>query len=267
MRTPSLTFKAGGTLKEANFYIERSADDELPAALLPGRVLLRARSAPDGKSSLRYRVSRLLSDQHDVRCATVDLTGLGTGTAQAEDWYFGIVDDIARQLGDESLRIAAEDFWVTNARLPVVQRFTRFLREVLLLQTTGRLVVFVDEIDAVRALPSAVTTSLRRYARSIMPVPDDPVRAPEHLPSWCRAAGGFDSQRTDYPVQHRHPHQGLADFGDHSSRRWKVVCLRPARTLRGCSMQSSTGLAAIHIWCRASALRWCLLPTVPSKFF
>ena len=29
-----------------------------------------------------------------------------------------------------------------------MQRFTRFLREVLLLQTTGRLVVFVDEIDA-----------------------------------------------------------------------------------------------------------------------
>ena len=36
MSTSSLTFKAGGTLEESNFYLERTADEELPKALLRG---------------------------------------------------------------------------------------------------------------------------------------------------------------------------------------------------------------------------------------
>ena len=174
MRTPSLTFKAGGTLKEANFYIERPADDELPSALLRGEFCYVLAPRQMGKSSLRYRVSRRLHDQHGVSCATVDLTGLGTGTTTAEDWYFGVVDDIARQLGDESLRAATEEFWTANVRHPIVQRFTRFLREILLTQTQGPLVVFVDEIDAVRALPFGSDDFFAAIRAVYNARPDDP---------------------------------------------------------------------------------------------
>lgn len=152
MSTSSLTFKAGGTLEESNFYLERTADEELPKALLRGEFCYVLAPRQMGKSSLRYRVARRLSTEHAVLCATIDLTGIGTSTSQADEWYFGIVDELARQLGDESLRTATEDFWVEQAKLPIVQRFTRFLREVLLAQTTGPIVLFVDEIDAVRAL-------------------------------------------------------------------------------------------------------------------
>ena len=174
MRTPSLTFKAGGTLKEAHFYIERTADDELPAALLRGEFCYVLAPRQMGKSSLRYRVSRRLHDQHGVSCATVDLTGLGTGTTTAEDWYFGVVDDIARQLGDESLRADTEEFWTANVKHPIVQRFTRFLREILLTQTQGPLVVFVDEIDAVRALPFGSDDFFAAIRAVYNARPDDP---------------------------------------------------------------------------------------------
>ena len=153
MSTESLTFKAGGTLEESNFYLERSADEELPKALLRGEFCYVLAPRQMGKSSLRYRVARHLSDGLGVHCATIDLTRFGTSTSQADEWYFGIVDELARHLGDESLRTTTEDFWVEQSKLPIVQRFTRFLREVLLAHTTGQIVVFVDEIDAVRALP------------------------------------------------------------------------------------------------------------------
>ncbi|HNN97005.1 MAG TPA: AAA-like domain-containing protein, partial [Pseudomonadota bacterium] len=148
-----LRFKAGGTLTEAHFYVERDADQALPAALLRGEFCYVLAPRQMGKSSLRYRVARRLAEGHDVRCATVDLTGLGGTTTTAADWYFGIVDEIARQLGDEALRSATEDFWVTHDKLPIVQRFSRFVRELLLVHIRGRIVLFVDEIDAVRALP------------------------------------------------------------------------------------------------------------------
>lgn len=153
MSTESLTFKAGGTLEESNFYLERSADEELPQALLRGEFCYVLAPRQMGKSSLRYRVARRLSAEQGVHCATLDLTRIGTSTSQADQWYFGIADELARHLGDETLRTATEDFWVAQTKLPIVQRFTRFLREVLLAHTTGQFVVFVDEIDAVRALP------------------------------------------------------------------------------------------------------------------
>ncbi|HPH29678.1 MAG TPA: AAA-like domain-containing protein, partial [Pseudomonadota bacterium] len=153
MSNESLTFQAGGTLEESNFYLERSADEELPQALMRGEFCYVLAPRQMGKSSLRYRVARRLSAEQGVHCATIDLTGIGTSTSQADEWYFGIVDELARHLGDESLRTTTEDFWVEQSKLPIVQRFTRFIRDVLLAHTTGQIVVFVDEIDAVRALP------------------------------------------------------------------------------------------------------------------
>lgn len=122
MSTLSLTFKAGGTLEESNFYLERAADEGLPQALLRGEFCYVLAPRQMGKSSLRYRVARRLSQEQSVHCATIDLTGIGTSTSSADDWYFGIVEVLAQQLGDGS--VSAEDFWAKEAKLPIVQRFT-----------------------------------------------------------------------------------------------------------------------------------------------
>ena len=124
MSTESLTFKAGGTLEESNFYLERSADEELPNALLRGEFCYVLAPRQMGKSSLRYRVARRLGNGPGVHCATIDLTRIGTSTSHADEWYFGIADELARHLGNESLRTATEDFWVEQSKLPIVQRFT-----------------------------------------------------------------------------------------------------------------------------------------------
>ncbi len=154
MSLPSLTFKAGGTLKESNFYIERAADQELTSALLRGEFCYVLAPRQMGKSSLRYRVARQLSKQHGVVCATIDLTGIGTSTTTtAEAWFTGIARELVRQTGSSVLAAAMKEYWTDQGKLPPVQRFVGFLREVWLTQTLGKVVVFVDEIDAIRTLP------------------------------------------------------------------------------------------------------------------
>lgn len=171
---PPLRFKAGGTLTEEHFYIERAADQALPAALLRGEFCYVLAPRQMGKSSLRYRVARSLQTDHGVPSATVDLTGLGGTTATPDTWYFGIVDDIARQLGDEALRTETEEFWEAHGKLPIVQRFLRLVRDLLLARVAGRMVLFVDEIDAVRALPFGSDDFFAAVRALYNARPDDP---------------------------------------------------------------------------------------------
>ena len=152
MSATPLTFKAGGTLQEGHFYIHRPADDLLPAALLRGDFCYVLAPRQMGKSSLRYRTAQRLTQQ-GVHCASIDLTALGGETTTPAEWYFGLLDDIAKQVGGDSLRNQAEEFWLDHEQASPVNRFMRFVRESLLAQTTGPIVLFVDEIDAVRALP------------------------------------------------------------------------------------------------------------------
>ena len=152
MSATPLTFKAGGTLQEGHFYIRRPADDLLPAALLRGDFCYVLAPRQMGKSSLRYRTAQHLAQQ-GVHCASIDLTALGGETTTPAEWYYGLLDDIAKQVGGEPLRNQAEEFWIDHEQAAPVKRFMRFVRESLLAQTTGPIVLFVDEIDAVRALP------------------------------------------------------------------------------------------------------------------
>lgn len=147
-----LVFKAGGTLKEGHFYLARPADDLLPEALLRGDLCYVLAPRQMGKSSLRHRVASGLSAL-DVRCASIDLTSLGTSTTTPSEWYFGLQDEICRQLGVPSLRTHAEAHWQQHERQPPVKRFGLFLSDVLLAEIAGPIVLFFDEIDAVRALP------------------------------------------------------------------------------------------------------------------
>lgn len=148
-----LRFRAGGTLTDAYFYVERNADIALPAALLRGELCYVLTPRQMGKSSLRHRTALRLSERHGVRCASVDLMRICSNTITVADWYLGLVDEIARQLGDENLRTAAESFWRAHDELPIVKRFSRFVSELVLSRIPGPIAFFLDEIDAVQALP------------------------------------------------------------------------------------------------------------------
>lgn len=158
---PRLRFKPGGTLRPENdVYVERPADAELFRTLLRGDFAYVLAPRQIGKSSLCAHTARQLQ-KHDARCATVDLTYIGTEVT-LEQWYFGMINTITSQLGLPDQDAA----WTANHKLSAVHRFSQFLHREVLGKTSQQIVVFIDEIDVVRRL-SFVETDFFAAIRAI----------------------------------------------------------------------------------------------------
>lgn len=138
----------GGTLRrDAPSYVKRQADDNLYNGLSAGQYCYVLTSRQMGKSSLMVRTAvRLRAD--DVSVAVLDLTAIGQNVT-AEQWYEGLLGLVGQQL---NLEDELEDFWLDNKRIGPLQRWMRAIREVVMTRKPGRIVIFVDEIDAVRSL-------------------------------------------------------------------------------------------------------------------
>jgi hypothetical protein len=146
---PASFFVVGGTLRrDALSYIERAADEKLYQALTAGDFCYVLTARQMGKSSLMVRTAaRLRMD--GLRVAVLDLTSLGQNLT-AEQWYNGVLERIGQQLSFED---ELEKSWQRSAHLGPMRRFMRAFSDVILPSTDRKIVVFVDEIDAVRSLP------------------------------------------------------------------------------------------------------------------
>ncbi|HET9590964.1 MAG TPA: AAA-like domain-containing protein [Anaerolineales bacterium] len=142
---PQEFFVAGGTLwREAPSYIRRPADEELFRLSLAGEYCNVLAARQMGKSSLMVQTADRLHES-GVRTAILDISTLGGGISTPEAWFFGFLDELAVQLGlDEDISV----WWEAHANHNPVQRFSNFLRDVLLSNVAGSIVVFVDEIDS-----------------------------------------------------------------------------------------------------------------------
>jgi hypothetical protein len=129
-------------------YVPRRADKELHEHLLAGDFCYVLTSRQMGKSSLMVQTANQLR-QAGVTVAVVDLTGIGIGVSP-EQWYDGFLSSVARQV---NLEDEIDDYWNDSQRYGPMQRCMGAIREVVLPNCPGRLVIFVDEIDAVRSLP------------------------------------------------------------------------------------------------------------------
>ncbi len=142
-------YVTGGTLsRDAQSYVMRQADDDLYAGLAQGSFCYVLTSRQMGKSSLMVRTAARLREA-GAGVVLLDLTAIGQNLT-AEQWYNGLLTQIGQQLElDDEL----EEFWDAHPKLGPLQRWMQAIRRVLLPRYPGAVVIFVDEIDAVRSLP------------------------------------------------------------------------------------------------------------------
>jgi len=147
-------YKAGGNLSPDDLcYVNRPADMELFEAVGSGQYCYVLTSRQMGKSSLMHRTAVRLRGE-GITPVVVDLTGIGTQVTP-EQWYFGMLAEIARQL---SLSVEMQAYWDENSRHSPLYRFTHAMVDIVVAMTETPLVVFIDEIDSVASIKKSFST-------------------------------------------------------------------------------------------------------------
>jgi CHASE2 domain-containing sensor protein len=142
-------YQPGGSLPpEALTYVVRQADNDLYNALLAGDYCYVLNSRQVGKSSLRVRTMVKLQAQ-GIACAEIELTGIGSQQITAAQWYGGVIQELISGFG---LRVNRRNWLRERDDLSPIQCLGEFIEQVLLIQITQSLVIFIDEIDSVLGL-------------------------------------------------------------------------------------------------------------------
>ena len=139
---PDFYIRGGALQPSAQSYVPREADVHLLEAVRNRQFCYILTPRQMGKSSLMIRTAKQLRAEGS-QPVVIDLTQIGSSVT-AEQWYLGHLKRIHKDL---ALSTNYLEWWKKNSHLGLVQRFSAFLEEVTLAETTTPITIFSDEID------------------------------------------------------------------------------------------------------------------------
>jgi adenylate cyclase len=145
------SYQVGGSLDQDDpYYVKRKSDIALFHSLQAGKFCYVFNSRQMGKSSLMVRSLHQLQ-QTGVACAAIDLSRLGSETTTLEQWYKGLAVELW-QAFDLLPQVSLKTWWQDHEDLSPLHRLSRWVEEILLVEITTNLVIFLDEVDCLRTL-------------------------------------------------------------------------------------------------------------------
>jgi hypothetical protein len=164
----AITYAVGGTVQSwGGHYITRTSDDELLETCRSGQYAYILTSRQVGKSSAKVHAAEALGK--GFRTVDVDVTAMG-GIPEA-DWFRTLLNRIARRTGAEG---ELDAWWSAHREIAPAERFLDFLRETVLVRCRDRIVVFIDEVEAILGLPyrDNILASIRKAFQLRSEVPE-----------------------------------------------------------------------------------------------
>lgn len=171
----NLRFRAGGFVRDGEFYLRRAADEALFQALRHGQDAVVIGSRLSGRTSLRVRMQHRLSALRDaehpegIGCCVIDLLAISR-TSTEERFFFELVRELHRGL---SLDGFPGDFWNAHSQLSPSARWLRLFTE-LPAMLSQPAVLLVDHLDVVTELPQGSRELLLDSLTMQRPQPSPP---------------------------------------------------------------------------------------------